>query len=173
MRKTKTLLASENFVDIFSLLSRWQLDPAIISCRQFGYIVSTMMDAVCLREFHAVDFVALNESTIEVKWHFSLNGEVVEAVALLTHHKKEKEAIMRITSRIRSSAVVCITFWRMVFADEWLAEVIEAMGSVNVNQLVLTGCDFSSASEASVRDLISTFTSLRDLTLSTLLDRKM
>lgn len=75
------------------------------------------MDTVCLREFHSVYLLAFNESTIEVKWHFTVNGE--DEMALLTHHRKEKEQMLRVTERIRSSAVEGITFWKLNIADEW------------------------------------------------------
>lgn len=47
-----------------------------------------------------------------------------------------------------------------------LQGIIEAMGSVHVGELLLTGCDLSSAREGSVLDLISSFSALRDLTLN-------
>ncbi|KAH7698236.1 hypothetical protein AAVH_34674 [Aphelenchoides avenae] len=115
---SKTPLPSENFVDVFSLLGRWQLDPVDFTCRHFRYIVSTKMDTVCLREFESVRFVLLDEETISVFWRFTENSEKDE---LREEFSNMEEAMEDTKKRILSSAVEYIEFWGLKFTDETLA----------------------------------------------------
>lgn len=114
----KTPLASENFVDVFSMLSRWQLDPVDLSCRHFRYIVSTKMDAVCIRKFDSIHLTnPFDKETIRVTWQFTEDGEQ-EPLSLC--FGKMEQAIEQTTRRVLSSYVGCFEFRHLDFADEML-----------------------------------------------------
>lgn len=116
---SKTQLASENFVDVFSLLARWQLDSVRISCRPFCYILSAKMDTVCLREFASIRLPIdyLFESTFNASWCFTANGEEQD---LSTSFSQVEEAMEDMAKRITSSAVKCLEFTDLHFTDEML-----------------------------------------------------
>lgn len=115
---SKSPLASENFVDIFNLLPRWQLDPVDISCPQFRYIVSTMKDTACLRTFESIRFISTSPAgPIRVNWQFAEN---IEKEDLSITFSEMDEALGDTKKRILSSAIGCFQFWDLYFADEML-----------------------------------------------------
>lgn len=116
---SKTPLANETFVDVFSLLTRWQLDPVDISCRQFRHIVSTKLDTVCLRELDTMQFTTNDhgQSTFIVNWWFTADGEEQD---LSRSFSEMEEAMEDMTKRITSSAVERMEICPAVLTDEML-----------------------------------------------------
>lgn len=112
-------MASENFVDVFSLLTRWQLDPVDISCRQFRHVISTKMDTVCLREFDFIRFATdgPRRSTFRADWWFTANGEKRD---MSTISDQMEETLNDMAKRISSSAVTSLAFNAMDFTDDML-----------------------------------------------------
>lgn len=129
----KTVLASENLVDIFRQLSRWQLDILQISCRHFRHIVSTMLDTVCLRKFASFSIERIESKIPNIPFRsvrsglrlsiFSVRGELTKngkTEYISIGFRELDDALEETSKQLASSAVESVDFYKLNFSTETL-----------------------------------------------------
>lgn len=99
------LLQNETWTEIFSSLSRSDLDALILSCSQFSSLIQELLSDVCLRWLSSVRLTSSTDNTGEYCIEFERPRDLGESEKVFTYEGRYDTAVALRARRISSCYV--------------------------------------------------------------------